>query len=180
MTDLEAIVLRRRLGRLAADDLVAWAVSALAAGHDSDSLQRLAGLDMEECARLPDAEELFAAALSDLGLSLPDETVAVREYVRMLAHEIVAGQVSPQEQVSRIHREVLSPMNHPREFMVWCYVGDGARPREGWNLDPDAMVHFDEIPEECLDRAICDLARWYLGATRAAEQAIGPDGRAHG
>jgi hypothetical protein len=169
MSDLLNIVLKRRLGRLAAADLVAWAVSALWAGQDSDNLRRLAGLDVGEQARLSDAENLFDAALGDVGLSLPDENAAVREYVRALAQEIVAGQAAPQAQVARIHHEILSPLDHPPELMAWCYVGDSLRPREGWNLNPGAMVRFDEIPAESLDRAICDLARWYLDATKTAE-----------
>jgi hypothetical protein len=87
--------------------------------------------------------------------------------VRSLAREIVEGTVAPRAQVDRIHREVLSPLNHPKDLMVWCYVGDSMHPGE-WSLNSDAMVHFEEIPEQSLDDAIRELAEWYLSQTSSA------------
>lgn len=168
MTDLESIIVRRRLGRLTGADLVAWGVAALGDDLDSESLRRLAGLDLEGDLRVVEAEELFFKALGELGLSVPSEDAAIREYVRCLAQEIVDGAATPLAQVDKIHREVLSPLNHPKDLMVWCYVHVGLRPREQWSLDADAMVHFESIPEPRLDETIRELAQWYLSETRAA------------
>ena len=114
---------------------------------------------------MSEAEPLFFATLAEMGQSLPSDELAIRAYVRLLAQEIVEGKVSPREQVSRIHAEILSPLKHPRDLMVWCYVGDGMQPRGGWNLDPGAMVYWDEVPEPELDRTIAELAKWYLEQT---------------
>jgi hypothetical protein len=118
VTDLESIVARRRLGKLLGADLVSWAVAALSGGLDSPSLRRLAGEDLQGEVRLEDSEALFSAALSELGISQPEEHAAIRAYVRSLAREIVDGKVAPRAQVDRIHREVLSPLNHPKDLQV--------------------------------------------------------------
>jgi len=168
MTPLESIVAMRRLGKLTAGDLVAWAVEALSLGEDSDSLRRLAGLDLERDVRLADAEGLFQAAVAEGAVAVPGEDSAIRAYVRSLVRDIVDGKAAPQAQVARIHAEVLSPLDHPRDLMVWCYVGDGMHPRGEWSLNPDAMLHWAQIPEPDLDRVICELAAWYLAQTGAA------------
>ena len=164
MMDLDLLIARKRLGQLAGADLVAWAVASLSDGLDSNSLRCLASLDLEGEVRVAEAEALFSSAVAELGISTPDEDLAIRAYVRNLAVEIVRGDVAPQEQVARIHAEVLSPLNHPRDLMVWCYVGDGLRPTE-WSLNPDSMTHFVEIPDASLDGAIRELAEWYLAET---------------
>jgi hypothetical protein len=146
MTDLESIVAMKRLGKLAGPALVSWAVSSLSRGLDSEHLRSLAGLDLSDDVRTPEAEEVFLAAVDELGLHLPPEEAAIRAYVRHLAQEIVDGAVAPQEQVARINREVVSPLNHPKDLMAWCYVEDGVCPEE-WSLAEGSVGRFREIPK---------------------------------
>jgi hypothetical protein len=167
MKTVEALIARRRLGKLLASELVEWAVASLEEGRDSESLRRLAALDLEGEPRVGDAEALFLPALAELGISPPQEDDAIRVYVRQLAGEIVQGKVDPQKQVARIHDEVVSPLNHPGDLMIWCYIGDQVRPEE-WTLNASAMTRFVEIPDGLLDRTIRELAEWYLAVTGAA------------
>ena len=170
-----AVLLQARavLGLASADDYVRWAVNALESDADSPALRELAGADLGEPARLTECSGLFQASLGELGISVGSGEAAIREYVRVLAQAIVDGEVDPQEQVDRIHREVLSPLNHPWHLMVWCYLHDGLRPSE-FKHGFDG-VHFDCVEGQARDAAILEGARWYLRVERAAEQGVAAD-----
>ncbi len=107
----EYIVLlaRERLGALVAKDLVDWAVGALSEGMDTPALRHLAGMDLEGPPPTAAAMLQFRRALQELGISVPTPDVAAREYVRV--------------------KEIVTPLDHPKDLMVWCYLSSGLRPR---------------------------------------------------
>jgi len=162
------LVARETLAVARPEDFVAWGVRALSDGLDTPALRALAGADLEGAIRLTDVAELFRQGLHEAGLPIPSAGQAVRQYVRDLAEEIVAGKVDPQDQVERIHREVLRPLAHPGDLMIWCHLSDGLRPR---TLARDLKsVIFDEVEGEALDDAIRQVAEWYLREAPAAER----------
>jgi hypothetical protein len=163
---------KRRLGGDRATDYVSWAVDAMVCGCESPALTELAGADLGEPLSLLECADLFRVALRELGIqpSSPDD--AVREYVRELARAILDGRVDPVEQVERIHREVVSPLEHPPDLLVWCYLGDRLEPEE---LTEDlASANFVPVSEASMAPAIIRVARWVVQGA-AAEQADAPD-----
>lgn len=158
---------KERCGTLAAKDLVDWAVGALSEGMDTPAIRQLAGMDLEGPRLTAAAMPQFRRALQELGIPVPAPDAAAREYVRVLVEDIVEGRVTPQPQVERIHKEIVTPLDHPKDLMVWCYLSSGLRPQE-LSTDPDRMVHFEEVHGAALDGAIRDVARWYLHQSRSA------------
>lgn len=124
----EVMVLRDHTGMLTGDELAEWATAALADGHDSPAIRELAGLDLDGCANLYDAERLFARALVELGVDRPDVAKCASARVRELARAVLDGTVSAKEALDRVHGEVISPLDHPGEFAAWCYIWEGNEP----------------------------------------------------
>jgi hypothetical protein len=91
------------LDRLSGEKICAWAVSALEAGFDTESLRTLAGMSLEVLPSFFEARPYFMRALQELQLSLPsNREEALRAYV--------------------------VPLNHPPDLMGWCYLWEGNAP----------------------------------------------------
>jgi hypothetical protein len=147
----QLLLARDWLGRVVARDFIAWAVEALREGIDSPALHDLAGLDLEGEPATADAREFFRKALEELRITGRPESELVRCYVASLADDILERRVSPLAGAERIHDEVLRPLDHPRDLMVWCYLCGG--------LDPDT---FEELEGAALDEAIIRAARNFV------------------
>ena len=138
---------------LVAGDYVEWAVRLLAAGLDSQALRTLAGLDLGDRPSGLEAAARFGVALKELQLECPPREELLRGYVLELVSDIAAGLREPEAAVEAIHREVLSPFDHPAEFSPWCYLWEG--------LDP---VSFTSLEGDALASAIRETARqWLIG-----------------
>jgi len=109
------------LGRIAAD----WAVSALVAGYDSPSIRVLAGMDMAGQPSSSEVTPILEGALRELGVQRPSFNEAARLYVREVATATLAGQLAPQQAAELIHCRVITPLEHPKDLMPWCYVWEG-------------------------------------------------------
>jgi hypothetical protein len=144
-------------GKCRAAELITWAVEALSDGFDTESLRRLAGMDLgnprHELSAF-EASQVFrtAPALREIGLGIPSLEEALRAYAKSLAADLWNGNLTPQNAIERMHRDVLGPLSHPRDLMAWCYLWEG--------LDPVTLRPLS--PNE-LEQAIRTEARSLLG-----------------
>lgn len=120
-----------------ADELIEWAVRALADGYESPALVRLASL---ADVRLSDATPVFLEALRELGIELLSREETARSYATEIAARICSGELEPRLGAYRIFREVLQPMLYPGDLMSWYFLYDGThyptrRELEGSELD---------------------------------------------
>lgn len=76
------------------------AAEALTRGVDSPSLRELAGLSSSDDIR--EIRDLYIVAMSELGIEMPAEDAVRWEQVRIWAHRIIDGSVSPYEGASQI------------------------------------------------------------------------------
>jgi hypothetical protein len=154
------LLLRERLthGHAVGRDFVDWAVQALVDGYQSDSLAALAGLDLGPAPSAFEAAEKFHLALKQMGVEIPSDEALIHGYVCEVAKQVVDGELPPQEAVSRLHREVLTPLTHPHELMPWCLLWEGLHPDTHASLEGDA-----------LDDAIRGCARTWLDQGGVAE-----------
>jgi hypothetical protein len=158
--DTARLLIRELRDKPSGSDFVAWAVQALCDGYDSPTLRLLAGLDLDGLPSAFEASEKFRAVLDELGIQLPDEPTLLRTYVEDVARAIVQGNLEPQAAVAQIHREVLTPFEHPTDLMAWCYLWEGLDPKD-----------YSSLEGEALDQAIHQAAQQWAGG--AAEQGAG-------
>ena len=120
------ILVQEIAGRSVGDDLVEWAVRALVEGFDSPALRRLAGLDKDSWF---EAKPLFDRAVQELRLELPStKELLLRDYLRVIAREMLDGRRQPVDALQIIHSQVLTPLHHPEDLMPWCYLWEGLEP----------------------------------------------------
>jgi hypothetical protein len=124
-------------GSATGDDVVRWAMNALTAGFDSPTLRRLAG---EQSPRQPEAIAMFERAMQELGLKEPESNDALRrEFLRIVAADIVNGARAPLAALDLIHQEVINPLRHPDDLMAWCYLWEGNDPKTFASLEDEAI-----------------------------------------
>ncbi|MEU6311928.1 hypothetical protein [Streptomyces sp. NPDC047014] len=102
--DLQDLAVLWSVGEVGAQDVVEVACSALVAGLDSPGLRILAGYSRGEAEyEVPD---VLPGVLDELGLVFyPRESEAGRDAcVRALAHQHLAGRLTPRELAFRVHR----------------------------------------------------------------------------
>ena len=147
------LLVRRRTAR--SEEFVQWAMDALVADMDSPALRRLAGLERTES--VFEAIALFDRAALELNLPLPNsEEALLREYLRVVAADIVNGARDTEAALETIHGWVLCPLGHPEDLMDWCYLWEGLQPKTFANLKP---------PE--IETAVRALAKRTLNKKRA-------------
>jgi hypothetical protein len=136
-----------------------WALSALEAGFDTPSLRILAGMSFDPQPGFFEIRPYLDAALSELNLpASPSRDEVLREYARALAEELLAGVRPVEATLEVIHRSVVSPLNHAKDLMGWCYLWEG--------LTPDGSFGAVTGPE--LERATRDFAARWLAARPSA------------
>ncbi|MFG2715392.1 hypothetical protein ACGFX2_33290 [Streptomyces goshikiensis] len=102
--DLQDLAVRWSIGEARADDVVELACAALVAGLDSPALRVLAGYTRAEAEyEVPD---LLPVALDELDLVFyPRDSEAGQEAaVRALAHQLLAGKLTPRDLALRVHQ----------------------------------------------------------------------------
>lgn len=104
-----------------------WGECALEHGLDSPSLRILAGLGPQTT--WSEAEPYFRRAIAELGIVLPKVDERLRRlYLREVAGQMSAGEISPADGLERIHRWVLGPLGHPADLSEWCFLWEGLDP----------------------------------------------------
>ena len=146
------LLVRHANGTANAGDFVKWADAALTAGWDSPSLRRLAGF---EDARVDEASALFDRSSDELGLDRPTGNAALRrEHLRAIAEGIVDGTRDPLAAVDQIHREVISPLEHPKDLMAWCLLSEGNDPRTYGTIADEKIAQLArELARDTLNNA---------------------------
>ncbi len=147
------LLLRLNTGERVGQSAVNWAVSALGEGYDSPSLRVLAGLDVDNQPTTEEALQLMNATFQKLGLKRPDLDATARRFVCEVATAVVAGRLPPREAANKIHRLVMTPMDHPKDLMAWCYVWEG-----------NAADCSRPLDESEWDREILEVAKQYASA----------------
>ena len=149
------LLVRDVAGLATGHDYVCWAIQALSEGYDSPSLRRLVSSDGDDVPRASECAATLVGVLAELGITRPDNGALVRDYVREVAREILAGSIAPQAGADRIHNEVVSAFSHPRDLQAWCYLSEGVNPGDMRSLSGDA-----------LDEAIRKTAQVWIASDR--------------
>jgi hypothetical protein len=110
---------RWELCRIPGEELPSVAAEALMEGNDTPSLRLLAG---EFRPTLVDAGPLFEAALSELGIVLPDAEAAVMTVALDLAARMVEGAIAAPCGV-RAMAALARDMPNPPSSPLWTFVG---------------------------------------------------------
>jgi hypothetical protein len=98
MPTINMLLARLGLGKSLGADAREWAIEQLVAGRDSRHLRQLAGTtDADDSAIVAD---LFARALGELCIDIPDPNAALVLYARELAREYLSGSL-PRERLLR-------------------------------------------------------------------------------
>ena len=72
--------------------------------------------------------------MRELGLEVPEEPEALREYARLIAREILEGQVEAAEGVKTVWRLVVARLDYPEDLAPWADLG--------MDLDPSTRIPF--------------------------------------
>lgn len=114
------------IDRLDVDQACDWAIGALEAGFDNEALRVLAGMSLSYEPSIYEARPYLDAALRELQVTerQPKETV-LRAYGRRIAIELAAGLIPSALALHEMHSVVVSPLDHPRDLMGWCYLWEG-------------------------------------------------------
>jgi hypothetical protein len=89
----------------------------------------------------------FRQALAELGIRVPSRETALRWHLAALARQILSGELTPQRGIDRIHREIVTPLKHPKDMQAWCFLWSGS--------SADGKPYF---PEEQRPSAILRVA----------------------
>ncbi|HKY05295.1 MAG TPA: hypothetical protein VJQ56_10420 [Blastocatellia bacterium] len=76
----------------------------------------------------------------------------LREHAKQIASKIIDGELTAEIGADLIEREVVSPLGHPKDLQVWCYLSG--------NLDP---VTFATLTAPELKRVVHEEALKLLG-----------------
>ncbi len=116
------------------------AAQALARGVDSPSLRVAAGVSTSD---VREARDRFVDALEELGIDIPDPSVAAWRLTREKAAQIVRGEVQPYEGAWWIWREAYSRVARAGDLRM--FIGLASE----WEDHPDHRTEYDkQIIEE--------------------------------
>lgn len=103
--DLQNLAVLWSIGEARAHDVVEGACAALVVGLDSPALRILAGYTRAEAEN--EVPDLLPAVLAELGLVFyrRDSEAGREAAVRALAHQMLAGRLTPRELALRIHQQ---------------------------------------------------------------------------
>jgi hypothetical protein len=116
----DEVIARWQLGDLAAEELPAAAVGALAAGCASPSLARLAGM---EGSTWSEVEPVARRVLAERGCRIPDEKEAVRAVANGIARRIVAGSTVPEDAARQLNLLAWRVNGRPAHDDLWPFAG---------------------------------------------------------
>jgi len=56
--------------------------------------------------------------------------------VGVVSRALMAGRITSEEALDRIHQDVVSPLGHPADLAAWCFVWEGLGPMDYRRLTP--------------------------------------------
>jgi len=114
-------------GTPSGDEVVEWAAGALEVGFDTPSLRIVASFGRPTSWFA--VEKDFRASLRELGLaSYPSEAEARRFRGAEIARRLLDGKTDVPTALDEFHRTVISPLHHPHDLQVWCYLSECRHP----------------------------------------------------
>lgn len=119
------IFAKRYLGSATSEDYVAWAIACLEQNIDSKNIRILASL--HKPLYLSEVEEYFNRSLKDLGWTMPERRECLLQYARLLAQQIVSGDLRPVEGCRAIYGVVVA-LHCPAELSRWVNLDEGLHP----------------------------------------------------
>lgn len=128
------LLVQRMAARVTAAAIVDWATDALVAGEDTPSLVILAGLD--RAASVFEITPWLDKAISELKVVQPPAADLRRALVGVVSRALMAGRITSEEALDRIHQDVVSPLGHPADLAAWCFVWEGLGPMDYRRLTP--------------------------------------------
>lgn len=144
------MMFRSRFGELSPEWLSQWACDALDAGFDSRSLRMLAasspGDDRVEL------ERILRVCLEEAGAEDLSESELRLGWGEVLMGRILDRESPVEETLDQIHRDVVSPLQHPPHLLPWCLLWEGLNP-----LRP-----YSQLPPDETDAVARELAEMYL------------------
>jgi hypothetical protein len=154
-----AVLAQLFLKSLSGEKVCSWALSALEAGYDSESLRILAAMSLEALPVYSEAELWFLRCLTELQIAVPEERdVVLRAYVAEIAEDLASGRAAVDEALDTIHSCVVSPLGHPQDLMGWCFLWEG-----------NTANGEGELPDSQREMAVRKFAReWLSGSAHAA------------
>ena len=155
-----AVVLAHRYLRcLSGEKVCSWALSALEAGYDAESLRILAAMSLERPPVYSEVEHWFLRSLAELQIAVPEERdVVLRACMTEIAEDLASGRAAVDEALDTIHSCVVSPLGHPQDLMGWCFLWEG-----------NSANGEGELPDSQREVAVRKFAReWLSGSTHAA------------
>jgi len=108
---------------------VGWASDALAEGLDTPALVILAGLQKDSPRY--DTVPWLDKVMAELDLQLPPADDLLRAYVSVVSRAFLAGRISADQALTRIHEHAVGPLGHPADLAPWCAVWEGLGPEPG-------------------------------------------------
>jgi hypothetical protein len=134
------LAIRQRLdGLVRADLLIEAAVRAVLCNVDSPSLVQLAGLSRAE---EPEAQELFGAAVAELGITLPAAQEGRWALVHWWCQEIVQGRLRPEIGGRLIWWEGWNKLGYPTSLQPLVgWVSEWEDWRDNWDVDREEYAH---------------------------------------
>jgi hypothetical protein len=100
----ELLIGKRILGTASSRDYIQWAESLLLQNVGSENVAILAGLACENNSDSEEVEKYFQRSLEDLGLVLPNEEEALKNYAKVICEQIVSGDLEPEKGFSILAR----------------------------------------------------------------------------
>ncbi|MEQ1775647.1 MAG: hypothetical protein ABL891_17860 [Burkholderiales bacterium] len=142
------------LDRATGNDVCGWAVAALEAGFDTESLRILASMSSDKAVSFFDVQPYLHTALAEFDLpERLDREATLRNYARALAMDIATDCIAASSALSLMHSCVVSPLGHPADLMGWCYLWEG--------YSADGL--FAEMSDDEIENATREYAIKWLG-----------------
>lgn len=140
------VLIRIANSDITGDDIVAWAKHAVDLGVESANLYVL--MAFPKSSHREDVRELFEKVLKDVGVEVPVKSMLFAAYFEDKLSELLDDDGSKQELIlDSIHRQIISPLCHPKELQVWCELWEGLN-LEGLPLRPGEQRDPRELARE--------------------------------
>jgi hypothetical protein len=174
--ELNTLVAKRALNTAQTKDFSDWAESLLIQGCASVNVAILAGFGLE---RLPDTIEVdgyFKKCIAELGLVLPEEQIAIFDYIKLLVCNISKGVIEPRTGLYELLISLDATDNEQLLYRIWDELSEdinslGGYDRYLWNtgLSADNVDEFIvlvaqqfmqlsemELPDDFFHLCACD------------------------
>lgn len=155
--NFEHLAGKRALGNASAKDYTDWAESALYSDTDSESIAILAGFGLE---REPDSIEVqtyFDKSINELGLKLPTDAEAIKNYAIHLCQQVVAYKIAPQEGVNLLD-SFYTATDYEPIYSIWTELNEDI-----WMIKDNNECYFNTgLNKDNIEPYIVSVAEQFI------------------